>query len=222
MPSFATSPEIVARHLLLEGVRRLVPDERVVSAMRNVPRELFVRREDRLLAYANRALTAEGGGAVPEPLVVARVLSAASITASDRVLVTGGDGGYVAAVVARLARDVTLVEPDEGQRAELLRRLGSLGARPCVVTGPPLEGWEEQAPFDAIVVTTPQADMPPALVAQLNLGGRLAVPMHDADGEMLARVVREGIGRLRLDRLGDVRGTRTPSWPPLHRAGSAP
>lgn len=218
MPSFATSPEIVARHLLLEGVRRLVPDERVVSSMRNIPRELFVRREDRSLAYANRALPAEGGGTVPEPLVVARVLSALSITTTDRVLVAGGDGGYVAAIVSRMTRDVTLVDPGTPDPEELVRRLGSLGARPCIVTGPPLDGWEEQAPYDAIVVTTPQVDMPPALVAQLGLGGRLAIPMKDADGEMLARVVREGIGRLRLDRLGDVRGARVTTWSRLDRA----
>jgi protein-L-isoaspartate(D-aspartate) O-methyltransferase len=211
---FATSPEIVARHLLLEGVRRLVPDDRVVAAMRTVPRELFVRRADRPLAYANRAMPAEGGGLVPEPLVVARVLSALSIGAGDRVLLAGGDGGYVAAIVCRLARDVTLVEPTSSDDREVERRLRSLGAMPAVVVGPPLEGWEEQAPYDAIAVTTPQLQMPPPLVAQLGLGGRLAVPMRDADGEMLARVLREGIGRLRLDRLGDVRGAR-------HRAAPA-
>lgn len=219
MPSFVTSPEIVARHLLLEGVRRLVPDDRVVGAMRSIPRELFVDRGERLVAYANRAVRAEGGGTVPEPLVVARVLSALKITSGDRVLVIGGDGGYVAAVASRLTRDVTVVEPASRDVGEVERRLHSLGARPCIVRGPVVDGWDEQAPYDAIAVTTPQSEMPPALVAQLGLGGRLAVPMRDADGEMLARVVREGIGRLRLDRLGDVRGAKRPSWVALDRAG---
>lgn len=207
MTLFATSPEILARHLLLEGIRRVVPDDKVLAAMRAVPRELFVTPEDRALAYANRALPADGHGIVPEPLVVARVLAAASIRADDRVLVIGGDGGYAAAVVSRLARDIVAVEPEGCDATVLQQRLQRLGLRPCVVCGPLLEGWEEQAPFDAIVVTDAQEEMPPALVAQLGLGGRLVVPMCDADGDLLARVVREGIGRLRLDRLGSLRGT---------------
>src|SRR5690606_837684 len=118
-----------------EGVRRLVPDDRVVGAMRSIPRELFVDGKERLLAYANRSVPAVGGGVVPEPLVVARVLSALRIASGDRVLVVGGDGGYVAAVASRLARDVTLVEPPSRDVPALERLLASLGARPCIVAG---------------------------------------------------------------------------------------
>ncbi len=211
----ATSPEVLARHLLLEGIRQVVPDAQVLAAMRVVPRELFVRAEDRALAYSNRAIPGDGGGMVPEPLVVARVLSAANIRPDDRALVIGGDGGYVVAVVSRLTRDVIAVEPESCEAAILQRRLQRLGLRPCVVSGPPLEGWEEQAPYDAIIVAEPQEEMPPRLVAQLNLGGRLVVPMRDADGDVLARVVREGIGRLRLDRLGAVRSGGEMVWPAI-------
>lgn len=207
MPLFATSPHVLARHLLIEGLRRVVPDVQVLAAMRAVPRELFVAASDRALAYADRALPADGAGTVPEPLVVARVLAAASIRPDDRVLVIGGDGGYVAAIATRLARDVTAVEPEGGDAEILQQRLQRLGLRPCVVSGPVLQGLEEQSPFDAIVVTASQEEMPPALVSQLGLGGRLVVPMRDADGDLLARVVREGIGRLRLDRLGALRSS---------------
>jgi protein-L-isoaspartate(D-aspartate) O-methyltransferase len=155
-----------------------VTDVRILDAMLAVPREAFVPEKQRALAYMDRDLDLrEGGGArrfLIKPAVSARMLQAAGIKDTDKVLVAGSAPGYTAAVVARLAREVIATETDAAQVAkakEVLAQLG-LGNVQFRVTAP-AGGDPENAPYDVIVLDGATEIRPDQLYSQLREGGRL-------------------------------------------------
>jgi len=175
MSGFAT-----ARQRMVDGQVRPndVTDPRILDAMLAVPREAFIPENQRPLAYLDLDLdVGEGASAkrfLIKPVVTARMLQAAEIKDTDKVLVAGSATGYMAAVVARLAGQVIATETDPAQAArarEVLARLGL--ANVTFQAAAPADGDPANAPYDAIVLDGATEVTPDRLYGQLRDGGRL-------------------------------------------------
>jgi len=183
-----------------------ITDARVLAAIRAVPRAAFVPSDLQSYAYEDVALPIEGGQTISQPTVVAGMLQAAAIPADGRVLEVGAGSGYLAAVASRLAGQVFAIEryPELAERAAArLRRLGLSNV--SLRCGDGALGWPEAAPFDAIIVSAAGPIIPPALLDQLRLGGRLIMPL----GERLHRqrlicATREAADHFRHEALSEV------------------
>jgi protein-L-isoaspartate(D-aspartate) O-methyltransferase len=160
-----------------------VDDPRVLAAMREVPRERFVPKALRGVAYADEDILLPGGGFLIEPLVLARLVQAARIGEDDVALVLGCTTGYTGAVISRLAATVIICQPDEAAASQIESLLDDQGAANVVVVlcPDPLEGHPSQAPYDVIVLAGAVDDVPDALLRQLGENGRL-VAVVDGGG----------------------------------------
>ncbi len=157
-----------------EGVR----DRRVLQAMREVPRHLFVPPEIRRLAYVPRPLPIGEGQTISQPYIVGFMTEILRLGPDDRVLEVGTGSGYQAAVAARVAKEVYTVEIFPSLAGSAKERLASLGYENVHVRqGDGYYGWEEKAPFDAIIVTCAGSHIPPPLIRQLRPGGRMVLPV---------------------------------------------
>ena len=180
-----------ARERLLAALAIEVPDERVLAAMRAVPRERFVQPGDEPYAYDDEPRAIGYGQTISQPFIVATMTSALALDGSERVLEIGTGSGYQCAILARLAREVVSVEvvPELRERAErILRDLGCTNV--TVLPAAPALGAPERAPFDAIIVTAAAPAVPPSLVAQLRVGGRMVVPVGPRSEQDLLLVTR--------------------------------
>lgn len=174
-----------------------VNDARVVEAMAAVPRERHVPADKAALAYVDTLVPLGGGRWLNPPMATGRLLTEAAPEPGDRALVVGAATGYGAAVLARLVGSVVALE--EAAALLALARAASGDAAIRYVQGPLAEGWAAGAPYALILIDGVVETIPPALIAQLAEGGRLAT------GLMERRVARLAIGR----RVGDSFGTRT-------------
>jgi protein-L-isoaspartate(D-aspartate) O-methyltransferase len=193
------------QRLIAELRREGVHDERVIAALRAVPRELFVPPRHRDQAYRNIPLPIGEGQTISQPLVVGLMSQALALRGSERILEVGTGSGYQAAVLCRLAAHIVTVErlPDLASRARaLLQRLGCQNVEVHVSNGS--LGWPAGAPYDAIVVTAGAPEVPAALVQQLGEHGRLVIPVGDRTSQDLLRVTRRGPGTA-TENLGPVR-----------------
>lgn len=192
---------------LIEQLRGAIGDERVLEAMRAVPREAFVPPALRSRAYDDVALPIGQRQTISQPFVVARMTELLRPRAADRVLDVGTGSGYHAAVLARLAAHVWTIERHRAlseQAAANLRRAGV--GNVTVLVGDGSRGLPDEAPFDAInVAAAAWPEVPPALERQLAPGGRLVAPVG-AGGQQLVLVERGREGReLTRTRLDPVR-----------------
>ncbi len=181
---------MVANQIAARGVR----DSRVLEAMRKVPRHLFVPAAIQAKAYQDTALRIGHGQTISQPYIVAYMTQAARILPTDRVLEIGTGSGYQAAVLACLSLEVYTIEIVEplGRKAKSL--LESLEYENIQVRiGDGFDGWPEMAPFDAIVVTAAPLQVPQPLVDQLQVGGRLILPLGGKSQE-LVRMTRTAGG----------------------------
>jgi protein-L-isoaspartate(D-aspartate) O-methyltransferase len=158
--------------------QRGIHDERVLAAMARVPRELFVPEDLRGLAYEDAALPLALGQTVSQPFVVAFICQGLALEGDERVLDVGTGSGYQAAVLAELAREVHSVEriPELADRAKV--SLAAAGYdRVNVHVGDGWLGLPEYAPYDGIAVAAAAELMPPALLQQIRVGRRIALPL---------------------------------------------
>src|SRR5450631_2280472 len=169
-----------ARQKMVDGQVRPsdVTDSRIIDAMLAVPREAFVPQSQRALAYLDLDLDISEGGAAKrfliKPLVTAKMLQAAEIRQTDKVLVAGCATGYTAAVVARLAGQVIATESDPAQAAKARDVLAELGlGNVTFQAAAAAEGFPGNAPYDVIVLDGATEIVPERLYAQLGEGGRL-------------------------------------------------
>jgi protein-L-isoaspartate(D-aspartate) O-methyltransferase len=169
-----------ARQKMVDGQVRPsdVTDSRIIDAMLAVPREAFVPQSQRALAYLDLDLDISEGGAAKrfliKPVVTAKMLQAAEIRETDKVLVAGCATGYTAAVVAGLARQVIATESDPAQVAKAGEVLGQLGLGNVTFRGAAVaDGDPANAPFDVIVLDGATEITPERLYGQLGEGGRL-------------------------------------------------
>lgn len=172
MTDFAT-----ARRYMVDGQVRTadVTDLRILGAMQEVPRERFVPAEAAGLAYLDLDLPVGAGAAgrrLLRPMVLSKLLQAADIAPTDRVLDVGCATGYAAAILARFAGEVVALEADSGL-AEIARKTLAAEAKVKVVTGALAQGWAEGGPYDVILLEGSTEVPPHALCRQLKDGGRL-------------------------------------------------
>jgi protein-L-isoaspartate(D-aspartate) O-methyltransferase len=192
---------MVARDVAARGIR----DERVLEAMRDVPREAFVPASHALIAYDDRPLPIGEGQTISQPFIVALMLEAAAIGPADRLLDIGTGSGYAAAVASRLCAEVFSVERHAALAEEADERLRRLGyANVAVCTGDGTLGWPEAAPFDAILVAASGPAIPEPLRRQLAPGGRLVMPVGPEHDQRLLRMTRHVDGTFLTDDLGCV------------------
>jgi len=174
---------------------RDIVDERVLRAMEQVPRELFVPEGERRLAYSDAALPIGGGQTISQPYMVARICEALALRGDERVLDVGTGSGYQAAVLAELAGEVFTIErlPELAESARA--RLAAAGyERVRVNVGDGTLGLPEHAPYDAIAVAAAAPGFPPTLYEQLRARGRLVVPVGSAHGQRLEVAIRSPEG----------------------------
>lgn len=183
-------------HMVASQIQgRGVQDERVLEAMRQVPRELFVPG-DAAEAYADRPLPIGHGQTISQPYIVAVMLEAAGVRPDDRLLEIGAGSGYAAAVASRLARQVCAVERIGALVESARERLAALGcANVDIRQGDGTTGWPDGGPFDVILAAAAGPEVPAPLVAQLAPGGRLVMPVGGRNaGQRLLRLRRTDAG----------------------------
>jgi protein-L-isoaspartate(D-aspartate) O-methyltransferase len=165
--------QMVERQLRPRGIR----DQRVLAAMRRVPREQFVPRPIAYEAYGDNALPIDCEQTISQPVIVALMTEALQLTGSEKVLEVGTGSGYQTAILAELAGAVFSIERHADlscQASALLARLGYQNV--LLRVGDGSQGWPEEAPFDRVIVTAGAAECPPALWQQLAEGGVLVGP----------------------------------------------
>jgi protein-L-isoaspartate(D-aspartate) O-methyltransferase len=166
--------QLVNSHIINAGIK----DPYVIDSMLRVPREEFVPDELRKKAYLNQPLPIGYGQTISQPYVVALMTELLNVDKKDKVLEIGTGSGYQAAVLANIAENVYTVEIIEplGRKAKkTFKRLGYSNISAKVDDG--YFGWEEHAPFDAIMVTAAADHIPPPLIKQLKRGGRMCIPV---------------------------------------------
>jgi protein-L-isoaspartate(D-aspartate) O-methyltransferase len=170
--------------------------QRVMEALRRVPRHEFVPEFEATRAYENAALPIDRGQTISQPFVVALMADLADVGADDRVLEVGAGCGYMAAVLAELAAHVYGIELEPELADAAARRLGRLGyGNATLRAGDGAGGWPEHAPFDAILVSCATPSIPAALVEQLAPGGRLVAPIDSgASFQELVRLEKDREG----------------------------
>src|SRR5947199_5110612 len=165
--------------MLQEQLRpRGIKDERVLAAMAKVPRQEFVAENLRDKSYSDTALPIAQDQTISQPFIVAFMTEQLRLQPTDRVLEVGTGSGYQTAVLAELVKDVYSIEILEPLAKEASSRLARLGySNAHVKTGDGYQGWQEVAPFDAIIVTCAPDKVPQPLTQQLKENGRMIVPV---------------------------------------------
>jgi protein-L-isoaspartate(D-aspartate) O-methyltransferase len=197
-----------ARDRMVEAqvARRGIRDSRVLEAMRRVPREAFVEAGFEEFAYEDSPLPIGEEQTISQPYIVAAMIDAAEIKPGDRVLEVGTGSGYAAAVLSRIANRVYTIERHSSllwsarERVEKLR-YDNIELR----VGDGTAGWEDAAPFDAILVAAGGPRVPEKLKQQLAIGGRLIIPVGDeGQHQRLLKITRTGNDKFEEDDLGPV------------------
>jgi protein-L-isoaspartate(D-aspartate) O-methyltransferase len=191
---------------LLKTLARHVHDQRVLEAVRTVPRDAFVPEELRDDAWENVPLPIGAEQTISQPLVVARMLELLELAGDERVLDVGTGSGYHAALLARLCAHVWSIEVHQELSERAAAALAAVGIdNVTLLVGDGALGWPEAAPFDAInVAAAAEGSVPEPLLSQLAPGGRLVAPVERRGGQYLA-LLREHGGHLETTQLERVR-----------------
>ena len=172
--------------------RRGVSNERVLAAMRSIPRHLFVPRHDHELAYIDAPLSIGQGQTISQPYIVAAMSELLGLQGSEKVLEIGTGSGYQTAILCALAEEVYSIERLPQLAEAALRRLEGLGITNVhVISADGTQGLPEHAPFDAILVTAAAPHVPAVLLDQLAEGGRLVIPVGSRYSQSLQLWTRE-------------------------------
>ncbi len=184
-------------------VAREIRDRRVIDAMLKIPRHIFVQEAFAAQAYSDKALPIGEKQTISQPYIVALMTEKLALTGTEKVLEIGTGSGYQTALLATLA--------DRVYSAERIRPL-ALQARKCLDSlklfnvqlrindseGSPI-GWEEEAPFDAIIVTAGAPEVPSILIDQLAPGGRLVIPVGTGTDQQLITITKDENGELQQE-----------------------
>ena len=193
---------MVNRQIIDRGVN----DPNVISAMRKVPRHLFVPRKNWAFSYGDHPLPIGEGQTISQPYIVAFMTEALELKPGEKVLEIGTGSGYQAAILAELIDEVYSIEIIEalGKRAqETLKKLGYKNVH--IKIGDGHKGWPQKAPFDAIMVTCAPEQIPRPLVEQLKEGGRIIIPVgREGAVQKLVRGLKIG-GRIKTEEVMLVR-----------------
>jgi protein-L-isoaspartate(D-aspartate) O-methyltransferase len=185
LTGFSSLDRMIQQQIVDRGIR----DERVLEAMRAVPRHQFVPDAERARAYADSPAPIGYGQTISQPYIVAFMTEALRVSPDHRVLEIGTGSGYQAAILGRLVKEVytmEIVAPLAERAAATLKELGYSNVR--VRAGNGYLGWPEHAPYDRIIVTAAPEEVPPALIGQLKVGGLMAIPVGSISQEL--RILR--------------------------------
>jgi protein-L-isoaspartate(D-aspartate) O-methyltransferase len=185
--------------------RRGIDDQRVLEAMRIVPREHFVPDSVRDSAYNDSALPIGHDQTISQPWVVAAICQALHLQGDEKILEIGTGSGYSAAVLAQLANRVISLERVPELGATAWERLEELGVDNVeVIVGDGSRGYPDEAPYDAIAVHAATPEAPHSLLGELAPAGRLVVPIATGSADLLTAFVREN-GDLHQETIGPCR-----------------
>ena len=193
---------MVEEQIRARGVR----DPRVLAAIAKVPRHVFVDEALRDRSYQDKALPIGDRQTISQPFMVALMSEALELDGHERVLEIGTGSGYQTAVLAELCETVFSIERIPALARQARQRLESLGYYNVLIqTGDGTIGWNEHAPFDAVLVTAASPQIPRPFVEQLGRGGRLVMPLGEEHEQALIRIRRDEDGRLVEEMLGECR-----------------
>jgi len=194
-----------ARAELVDQLSTEIKDRRVLEAMRSIPRELFVPRESRRLAYEDKPLPIGYDQTISQPFIIALMTEALELKGGERVLEVGSGSGYQAAILAKLARHVVTTERIKPLAEAARKTLDKLGLTNVEVhVAEETLGWRGEAPYDAIMVTAAAPHVPPELVAQLKIKGRMVIPVGSRYLQELYKITR-GSKKNVIENLGGCR-----------------
>ena len=195
------------KKLVAEQVARGIRDVLVLAAIGEVARELFVPKRLRGHAYDDSPLPIGSGQTISQPYIVALMIEALALRGGEKVLEIGSGSGYAAAVLARIAREVFTVERIGKLAKTAAARLTAANfVNVHVRSADGTLGWEEEAPFDAILVSAGAPDVPKSLKRQLAVGGRMVIPVgSNQRAQELVRVTRTAEVRFKQEAIADVR-----------------
>jgi protein-L-isoaspartate(D-aspartate) O-methyltransferase len=194
-----------ARAELIDHLSTEIKDRRVLEVMRSIPRELFVPRESQHLAYEDRPLPIGHDQTISQPFIIALMTEALELKGNERVLEVGTGSGYQAAILAKLARHVVTTERLKPLAEAAKKVLDSLGFTNIEVhVAEEVLGWQREAPYDAIIVTAAAPRVPPDLLAQLKISGRMVIPVGSRYLQELYKITR-GRKRNVIENLGGCR-----------------
>ncbi len=165
---------MVKNQLLYRGIK----DPRIIDAFLEVERHLFVREEEIEFAYNDYPLPIGSGQTISQPYIVAYMMEKLKIEKNDIVLEVGSGSGYEAALISKIAKRVITLEVNSELYWKSKEKLNQLGYKNIeVLNRNGFEGYEEKAPYDAIIVSAAPAEIPQTLMKQLKIGGRMIVPV---------------------------------------------
>lgn len=185
---------------------RDITDKRVLAAMAAVPRHLFANSALRHLAYADHPLPIGDGQTISQPYIVALMTQLLELKEGEKILEIGTGSGYQAAVLAHLTDKVFTIEIVESLARKAIQTLRELDYEQVQVKwGDGNEGWEENAPYDAIIITCATPEVPATLFAQLKEGGRLVLPLGNPRTFQTLTVITKVGGKPKKKRISGVR-----------------
>lgn len=200
------SPETRLARLVLALRSQGVTDPLVLSAIEKTPRDLFTPELFRDRSFEDSALPIACGQTISQPFIVGLMTQALTLEPRARVLEIGTGSGYQTAILSRLARLVYTVERYRTLMRDAEARFGVLGLTNVITRfGDGGEGWQDQAPFDRILVTAAASDEPTRLLAQLKPSGVLVAPVGRGPVQRLLRYAGDGKGGFTQEQLGEVR-----------------
>lgn len=204
---FAEDPYVQKRQAMIENhiKGRGIKDKRVLDIMGRIPRHLFVDEQVRNGAYADHPLPIGEGQTISQPYVVALMTEALQLKPSDRVLEIGTGSAYQAAVLAGIVREVYTVEIRKSLAEKAEKKIKDLGYTNIKVKyADGYYGWEEFAPFNAIIITAAVNHIPPPLIRQLKEGGRLILPLGSTVYYQTLTLATKRKGDLDVEQMGAV------------------
>lgn len=191
MGNRANRKHIQRRNTLADKLeQRGIQDQNVLAAIRAIPRHEFVDTALEKRAYEDSALPIGAGQTISQPYTVAAQTELLQVKKGDKVLEIGTGSGYQAAILCYMGAEVYSVERQEKLYHTAKKTLHDLGYRPNLKLGDGTLGWSAYAPYDGIVVTAGAPVVPEDLVNQLNIGGRLVVPVGSQKSQIMVRITR--------------------------------
>jgi protein-L-isoaspartate(D-aspartate) O-methyltransferase len=188
-------------------IARSVLDQRVIEAMRSVPRHLFVPGNLQKRAYDDTPLPIGHGQTISQPYIVAYMSELLELRKNDRILEVGTGSGYQAAILSAIIGEVytiEIIEPLAQKAAETFKKTGYTNIH--VKTGDGYYGWEEHAPYDGIIVTAAAEHIPPPLIDQLKEGGKIIIPVGEVyEVQTLMTVIKHPGGKIETRKMLPVR-----------------
>lgn len=207
VPSMAADYEALRSTMIEYQIKaRGVTDPAVLKAMSTIPRHLLVPEMYKPYAYSDRPLPIGEGQTISQPYVVALMSEALMIKPGEKVLEIGTGSGYQAAVLAHMGANVYTIEIREGLSKSAQKALTKLGHKNIrYKVGDGYYGWEEHAPFDAIIITASANHIPPPLIRQLGKGGRLIIPLGPTVyAQTLTLATKRQDGKMEVTLMGGV------------------